>query len=79
MESITFQGSTDKYNGVTVNSETEACEIDFLSSRLTGEFRSAVSLKVGYLASLFGNVIQRLKHKYIIPIIFYSVVTKMEK
>lgn len=53
MESITFQGSTDKYNGVTVNSETEACEIDFLSSRLTGEFRSAVSLKVGVPSQSF--------------------------
>ncbi|KOB68700.1 Nudix hydrolase 8 [Operophtera brumata] len=34
MEPIIFQGSTDKYNGVTVDSKKEACEIDCFTSRL---------------------------------------------
>lgn len=37
MESITFEGETDRYNGVTVDSQKEPCEISRLLTQLNGK------------------------------------------
>lgn len=40
MESKTFEGVTDRYNGITVDSQKEPCEIDQLLNQLNGNYNA---------------------------------------
>lgn len=57
MGSITFEGVTDRYNGITVDSQKEPCEINMLLNQLNGK------LNFIFCASSFFHILNILTAK----------------
>lgn len=61
MTSKTFQGSADRYGGITIDSEKESCEPDQFQKHLTGKFTQNDHFTVHIFETNYINDIKRLK------------------